>query len=202
MAVIVASGCWEFRTRKVHRVPRPVSLFIVVLYGGSVLVWFTALPASIVAPAILAGMMGGLILLKSVKIASAERGEKLPPLRIDDLFEWDRPALAKTLASGLAGVLIMAGLAFRGDVEAVAGFVVFSGVSAFWPGIIMAWRTTTGKLREFFLSLVFPMSFLAFIQPTIWHGKQPAWWMLGTVPVGIVIGCALIQFGRIRVKAR
>ncbi len=201
IAFLVSYACWVFATRKVQKRPALVSLFIWVLYGGSALVWFSVMPATFVIPAVLAGLAGGLVFMKLVKFRSVEPAEPLPPLVLGELFQWDRRALALALAVVVLALGLLAGLFFQKDSFM---FLFLTVWTALCPALLMAARATTGRFREFFLSLLvaicfvvvgFPIGALSseFKSAVILH------WLAITV-VGISAGCALIYFGKIRPK--
>ena len=185
IAFAVSSACWEYATRKVNRVPTVARAFVWVSFGGLALTWFS-LPAKAILPAMLAGLVGGLVLVKTVKIRKTAEVERLSPLRLGELFQWDAKAFALTLAAVVAGLVTLGKLFFWKDVEI---FFLLSSLNAFWPGVILAIRATTGKPREFFLSLLVPLVLGGIAWPI-------------TFLIGCAAGCLLIGFGGIRARAR
>ena len=178
--------------------------------------WFfgpLALPAGFALSAMLAGLVGGWMLVKCVKVHKAEPVEPLRPLVLGELFEWDRRAFAITLAPVVVVIALLAGLLFQKGIEMPPVLVLFFVITAvLLPAFFLAVRTTTGKVREFFrsmlvltiLSSVGPQGAGFIIRLVEGSGANPTHLLLGLANslIGIAAGCALIYFGKIRPKAR
>ncbi len=203
IALAVSFACWIYARRKVNKVPKPVLAFLVVLYGGAAFVCFSIPSARFVLLAALTGLLGGLVLVKAVKIRRVEPAEKLPPLRLGEFLQWDGQTFTTTLTGVVAGLLIPAGLIFLKDGGLVFPFLLFSGMQACLPPVILAVCNTTGKLREFFLVLLVLLGPSVILVPLVvfldWPVAGP---LLASAPIGWAAGCALIYFGKIRPKTR
>ncbi len=207
IALTVSIACWVYATRKVYKRPSLVSVFLGLLFVGSALGWFFAGPSNaplLVVPAILTGLAGGLLFVKTVKIRTSEPVEPLPPLVMSELFQWDGRALALTLAAMLLAIGLLVGLFFGKESfeEESMVFLAFTFPHALWPACFMAVRATTGKLRELFLSMGMAIVFGAFGVPIfglmVGFPSSVILPMLAAIPVGIAIAYALIHFGKIR----
>lgn len=202
---------WVYVTRKVYRRPPLVSVFLGVLFVGVVIGWFSAppyssLPATFVLTAMLAGLVGGWLQVKWVKIRKDESPEPVAPRVLNDLFQCDRRALTITLAA----VVVALGLRLRLSFEKPTGLpaVVFPLViiwSVLSPAFFLAMRGTNGKPREFFQSMlalaifnfVGPFAGMAFMSG--FKSTEILQW-LAVHLVGLAAGCALVYFGKNRVK--
>jgi tRNA A-37 threonylcarbamoyl transferase component Bud32 len=214
IALTVAMACWVYATRKIYRRRPAVSVFLWVLFGASVMSWFSlppfsALPTIFILSAIPAGLMGGGMFVKIVKIRKGEPIEPAAPLVLGELFQWDRRAFAATLGATLVALALFAGLLFRSDY----GKFLFIGISnTLLPIFLLATRTSTGKLRELFLSILILIigcgiapPFAAVTLPMILQGSfklDPLLHWLAMTLIGVAAGGALIYFGKIRPKAR
>lgn len=200
IALTVSTACWVYATRKVYKRRPLVSIFLGVLFGAVAVGCFTIPPFSVLPPtfglwAMLAGLVGGWVQAKWVRIRKEGPAEPLTPLVFGELFQWDRRALAIALAIVVIVLGLLAGLFFRED---YFFFLPFTALNALGTAFFLAVRATTGKLREFCLSMlvliIFGVVFTAIL------GVFPH--ILATIPIGMAAGCALIYFGKVRPKAR
>ncbi len=202
IAVIVSFGCWVFARRKVSHVPTPVRVFLIITYVGGVLASFALPSRTFVLLATLTGLLGGLVLVKVVRLRKAEPSEKLPSL--DELFHWERKAFMVTLALVSSGLLLAAWPIFRGDPDIFVPFVLFNTFHSLVPAVILALRKTSGKIREFFwvmlvifLSPCFTWAMVLALQRFPLDATFSA--LIVSMP-GLLAGWLLVHFGKIRVK--
>ena len=200
VAFFVSLAVWQFALRKAHRLPPPAAALIWVLFGGVALQWSSA-PSRIALPPVLAGLFGGLLLVKTVRVRPAEQGSALAPIRLAEVFEWDAKALALASAVVLGGVIALAVLWFPRWAQP---FLVAAGTSATWPVLFLATRATTGKTQEFFraLCLVLVPTGLALPALSHWFGLPPRLvaFMLAGLLAGLAAGCLVVYYGKIRAR--
>ena len=143
------------------------------------------------------------MLVKTVKISKEEPAEPLSPLVLGELFQWDGRALAITLFALVIVLVLLAGLFFRKDYEM---FLFLTVLNTLLPTVLLALRTTTGRLREFFLSMLVAILLLIVGFPigglTVGFTSIRDLLMFAPIPIGIAAGCALIYFGKVRPKVR
>ena len=102
--------------------------------------------------------------------------------------------------------MLLAGLIFRINPDLVPFFVIFSGVNALFPPVVVAIRATNGKMRELFWVLfcllatipIFPMAAYLF------GSRFPSnltFCIVASTFAGLAAGCLLVHFGKIHPKA-
>ncbi len=200
------SASWVAARHKVNKTPNPALVLLVILYGGAAFVCFTIPSAKFYFLATLAGLLGGLILVKTVRIRKVEPSEKLTPLRLDDYLQWDGRAFVMTLATLVAGWLMGAWLISRINPDLVASFVMFFVPNGLVPPVIVAIRATTGQMREFFWVLLLLLAPSSFFLPLVGYFVGFPLDLIGCMVAsnfaGIAAGCLLVRVGKIRPKAR
>jgi tRNA A-37 threonylcarbamoyl transferase component Bud32 len=207
----VSLACWVAARHQVNKLPRPVLVFFWVLFGGTVMVWLLVPKPWFVGAAAATGLVGGLLLAKLVPIRQAKPSAPRPAIRLDELFQWEKPRLSLTLATATVAVLLAAARIphlYPGMISLheyiVALFLGSCAVNTLLPPAIMAVRWTTGSEREFFLALLLfgaPLPHLVAYLFGPPHA-QPMLVALAGSLAGVVAGCALVYFARVRPKAR
>ena len=209
----VSYGYWVYATRKVYNRPPLLSAFLGLLLAGLVVAWFSSappyslLPATFVLTAILAGLTGGWMQVKWVKIRKLESTEPVASLALGDLFLWDRRALAITLVIVVAALGLLERLTIGNKPEMPHLLFSFMMLEcALVPVFVLVLRGATGKAREFFQSMLILTSlplavpFLAGItDPSGFKSTRILTWLALNL-ASIAAGCALIYFGKIRAK--
>lgn len=203
IALTVSAACWVYATRKIYNRPLIVSIFLWVLFGGTAVSWFSVppisvIPATVVLLGMLTGLVGGWVLVKWIKIRKQEAAEPFRPLMLSEHFQWERRPFAITLAVLVVAVGLFAGLLVPKEVP-IFVYPLWIAWGALWPASALAVRATTGKLREFFLSMLLMLSMTPIIGLTLEFSLFLPF--LTTMPVGMAAGCALIYFGKVRPKA-
>ncbi len=195
IATTVAFACWQWMTRKLNQINSSVTFLFWLLVAGAALVWFTAPGIRFVPAALVAGLLGGFIFKKVIKIRPVAR-ENLPALRLQELFQWNSLKMGIGCAIALAAQAMITKLFFA---DLWGAFLVSAIANMAWPFLIYAIQHTREISKEFFKGLLVPLAIPSFALVVLIGRIGPRMYL--AIPIGFVFGLFLLKWSEWKAKS-
>ncbi len=184
-AFLASFAFWQEKAGRAGPASASLSIFLRLSWAGAAFLFFGLLSLKPFLWSIVAGVAGGILLVKTVKIKTVPSEEQLSPLQIGDFIQGDRTALVMAVAGVLAGLMILTGALFR---EHLLLFPMLCVFNAAWLLVAGLQRQAVGKHREILQLLVTPFLIAGVLGPLFWTGQFSPSSLVAAIPIGAGAG--------------